>query len=148
MKKLGAVIVVGIALLLAGCGSSSNGSINGNWTASLMNSGTSGSEVFAFTTTLTQSSGTSVSVTNLNFTTNSPCFSSGTTASGGFTVSGNTNGVTSGGFQMNIQSTGTGTNDLLTLQGTLQNNTINGTWTLTGNTSGCSGSGTFTMNKT
>jgi len=35
----------------------------------------------------------------------------------------------------------------LQLNGALHNNTINGTWTLTGSTSGCTGSGTFTMNK-
>ena len=147
MKTLGTIFVLGIALILAGCGSSSNGNIiNGNWTAALLNSSSGGSPVFNFTTTLTQSSGSSVSVTNLNFTTSSPCFASGSTATGGFTLSGNLNGVTSGGFQMNIQSTGS-SNNLLTLIGTVSNNTISGNWTLSGATSGCSGSGQFTMNK-
>jgi outer membrane lipopolysaccharide assembly protein LptE/RlpB len=147
MKTLGTIFVLGIALVLAACGSNSNSNIiNGNWTAALLNSSSGGSPIFNFTTTLTQSSGSSVSVTNLNFTTSSPCFASGSTATGGFTLSGNLNGVTSGGFQMNIQSTGSSTN-LLTLQGTVSNNTISGTWSLSGTTSGCSGSGQFTMNK-
>jgi hypothetical protein len=147
MKTLGTIVVLGIALVLAGCGSTSNSNIiNGNWTAALLNSSSGGSPIFNFTTTLTQSSGSSVSVTNLNFTTSSPCFASGSTATGGFTLSGNLNGVTSGGFQMNIQSTGS-SNNLLTLQGTVSNNTISGNWSISGTTSGCSGSGQFTMNK-
>ncbi|MCU1269259.1 MAG: hypothetical protein JWN74_553 [Acidobacteriaceae bacterium] len=147
MKTLGTIFVLGIALVLAACGSNSNSNIiNGNWTAALLNSSSGGSPIFNFTTTLTQSSGSSVSVTNLNFTSSSPCFASGSTATGGFTLSGNLNGVTSGGFQMNIQSTGS-SNDLLTLIGTVSNNTISGNWTLSGTTSGCSGSGQFTMNK-
>ena len=147
MKTPGTIFVMGIALVLAGCGTTSNSNlINGNWTAALLNSSSGGSPIFNFTTTLTQSSGSSVSVTNLNFTTSSPCFASGSTATGGFTLSGNLNGVTSGGFQMNIQSTGS-SNNLLTLIGTVSNNTISGNWTLSGTTSGCSGSGQFTMNK-
>jgi hypothetical protein len=147
MKTLGTIFVLGIALVLAGCGSNSNSNIiNGNWTAALLNSSSGGSPIFNFTATFTQSSGSDVSITNLNFTTSSPCFASGSTATGGFTLSGNLNGVTSGGFQMNIQSTGSSSN-LLTLQGTVSNNTISGTWSVSGTTSGCSGSGQFTMNK-
>jgi hypothetical protein len=147
MKTLGTIFVLGITLVLAGCGSNSNNDvINGNWTAALMNSNSGGSPVFDFTATFTQSSGSDVTITNLNFTTSSPCFASGSTATGGFTLSGNLNGVTSGGFQMNIQSTGSSSN-LLTLQGTVSNNTISGNWTLSGTTSGCGGSGQFTMNK-
>jgi len=147
MKTLGTIFVLGIALVLAGCGANSNNDvINGNWTAALMNSSSGGSPVFNFTATFTQSSGSGVTITNLNFTTASPCFASGATATGGFTLSGNLNGVMSGGFLMNIQSTGNSDN-LLTLQGTVSNNTISGTWSLSGTTSGCSGSGQFTMNK-
>jgi outer membrane lipopolysaccharide assembly protein LptE/RlpB len=147
MKTLGTILVLGIALVLAGCGSTSNsGNVNGNWTAALMNSSSGGSPVFNFTATFTQSSGSGVTITNLNFSSSTPCFAAGSTATGGFTLSGNQNGVTSGGFQMNIQSTGS-TSNLLTLQGTVSNNTISGTWALSGTTSGCSGSGAFTMNK-
>jgi len=147
MKTLGTIIVLGIAMMLSGCGNNSNnGTINGNWTAALMNSSSGGSPVFNFTATFTQSSGSGVTITNLNFSTATPCFAAGSTATGGFTLSGNQNGVMSGGFQMNIQSTGS-TNNLLTLQGTVSNNTISGTWSLSGTTSGCSGNGSFTMNK-
>lgn len=147
MKTLGTIFVLGIAMMLAGCANNSNdGMINGNWTAALMDSSSGGAPVFNFTATFTQISGGGVTITNLNFTTATPCFASGSTATGGFTLSGNQNGVTSGGFQMNIQSTGS-SNNMLTLQGTVSNNTISGTWTLSGTTSGCSGSGSFTMNK-
>ena len=147
MKHIWTIVVVGIALMLAGCGSnSSNGSLNGNWTAALINSNSNTTPNFNFTLTMTETSGSNLSITNLNFTTSSPCFAAGTTATGGFTLSGTLNGVTSGGFQMNIQSTGS-SNNQLSLQGTINNNTISGHWMLTGTNAGCSGSGMFTMNK-
>jgi len=148
MKFFCAIALFALSLLAVGCGANqNNGSINGNWTASLMNSTSNQAPVLAFTLTLAQSNGSGVSVTNLNFTTASPCFASGSTATGGFTLSGNTNGVTSGGFQMNVVSAGSASGNLLTLQGTVSGNTISGTWTLSGTTAGCSGSGNFTMNR-
>ncbi len=149
-RNLGIILSTLAALVLAGCGGAASQSsvINGNWTAALTSSA-SGTPVFSFTTTLTDMGNGGVSVTNLTFTTATPCFSSSTSATGGFTLSGTTNGVTSGGFQMTVQSGPAGTpgNNILTLQGTLSNNTVTGTWTLTGIAGGCTGSGTFTMNK-
>jgi hypothetical protein len=147
MKAILTIALMGVALLLAGCGSGSNNSINGNWTAALMSGGSSSSPVFNFTVTLAAAGGSNLSITNLNFTTANPCFASGSNATGGFSLSGNFNGVTSGGFQMNIQSAPNGGTNLLTLEGTVNNNTVAGTWTLTGTTAGCTGSGSFTMNK-
>jgi hypothetical protein len=145
MRKLWLLVALGAALVLAACGNnSSNGSINGNWTAALM-SQANGNPVFDFTLNMSEMSGGGLSITNLNFTTSSPCFAGGATATGGFTLSGNFNGQTSGSLQMNIQSN-SGSNQL-TLQGTVNNNTITGNWSLSGTTSGCTGSGTFTMNK-
>jgi hypothetical protein len=144
MKQVWALILLGIGLVLAGCGSSTT--VNGNWTAALMSSN-AGNPVFNFSATFTQTSGGNLSITNLQFTTGNPCFAGGATATGGFALSGNMNGVTSGGFQMNIQSAPATGNNQLSLQGTVNNNTITGTWTLTGTTAGCMGSGTFTMNK-
>ena len=147
MKQVRTFVVLGVALMLAGCSTnSSNGSLNGNWTAALISANTNSTPNFNFTLTMAETSDSNLSITNLNFTTSSPCFASGTTATGGFTLSGTLNGVTSGGFQMNIQSTDNNRNQL-SLQGTINNNTISGNWTLTGTTAGCSGSGTFTMNK-
>ena len=73
-------ILLGFALVLGGCGNSNStnaGSINGNWSATLTN--TDSTPAFAFTTTFTQMTGNSVNVTNLTFTTASPCFVSGET---------------------------------------------------------------------
>jgi hypothetical protein len=146
MQQLWTILVLGSALALAGCGTnSSQNSINGNWTAALMSSN-AGSPVFNFTLTMNQTSGSNLTISNLNFTTANPCFASGTTTTGGFTLSGTFSGVTSGEFQMNVQSTGS-SNNLLVLQGTVNNNSITGNWTLTGTAAGCSGSGSFTMNK-
>jgi hypothetical protein len=139
---VGVLIVVGLALV--GCGSNSNSTnINGNWTATLLSNGNTTS--FAFGTTLAANGSGGLTVSNFNFTTNSPCFQSDTTATGGFTISGNFNGQTNGAFTMAVQS-GNPAGNTLTLTGTDHGNTISGTWTLTGS-AGCTGSGTFTMTK-
>jgi hypothetical protein len=145
-KQFGIAVLILVAIALAGCGSANNtnGTINGNWTAAL--SDQSGTPVFAFTTSLTQNNGTAVTVTNLNFTTATPCFASGSMATGAFVLSGNFNGSVTGSFQLTVQSANPSGN-MLTLQGTVKNNVITGTWSLTGVTSGCTGSGNFTMNK-
>jgi hypothetical protein len=141
MKRLLAMLTLALFLMAGSCGSSSrSNSVNGNWSATLL--GNSGSPSFAFSMTLSQQSNNSVSVANLNFTTTSPCFTQGsTTASGGFTLNGNFNGVTNGTLTLVVQSSP----NTLTLNGTVNDNTAAGTWTLTGSTSGCTGSGTFTM---
>ncbi len=147
MKQLSIAVLLVVGLTLVACGggsSSSSNTINGNWTATLTNP--DGSPAFGFTTLLNQSSGTAVTVTNLSFTTSTPCFSSGGTETGSFVLSGNFNGSVTGGFQMTVQS-GTPSGNTLTLQGTVNNNAVTGMWTLTGVTSGCTGSGTFTMTR-
>ncbi len=151
MRQLASVCAIALPLLLAACGGSTNNSnnINGNWTASLANS--NGAAAFGFTTTLSQNSNDTVSVSNVNFKTSSPCFANGGTASGALTLSGTTNGVVSGGFRLaitSISSAPMGPTNVLTLNGTVMNsNTISGTWNLTGLQSGCTGSGNFTMTK-
>ena len=77
--------------------------------------------------------------------TTSPCFSSGNTESGSFTLGGDFNGNVKGQFGMTVQS-GTPSGNTLALTGTVNGNTITGNWTLTGS-SGCAGNGTFTMTK-
>jgi len=64
---------------------------------------------------------------------------------GSFTLGGNFNGNASGKFGMTVQSS-MPTGNSLTLSGAVSGNTISGTWTLTGS-SGCTGSGSFTMTK-
>ena len=150
MKQFRIAMLLVLGLILGACGGGSGSSsnttnnVNGNWTAAL--SDPSGGPTFALTTSLTQDSGTAVSVTNLSFTTATPCFSSGGSETGSFILSGNFDGNVTGAFQLSIQS-GTPSGNQLVLQGTVKNNTISGTWILTGVTSGCTGSGNFTMTK-
>jgi len=144
MKQVGMIVVLALGGLLAACGggsSSSAATVTGNWTATL-----TGTENLTLSTSLMQNSGTVVTGTNLSFTTTTPCFTSGGTQTGSFVLSGNFNGNITGAFQLVITS-GTPAGNTLTLQGSVNNNTITGTWTLTGVTSGCSGSGNFTMTK-
>jgi hypothetical protein len=145
MKLFGILIILSAALALAGCGSSSNnGNINGTWTATLNNQ--DGSTALAFTVMLAQS-GTALNITNLSFTTSSSCFALGTTATGNFTVTGNSGGVTTGNFLMTVQSGSSNPNgsNELSMVGTVTGTSITGNWTLTGTGAGCSGSGAFTM---
>jgi len=148
MKRLLASLCFSAALVLCGCGggsSSSPANISGNWNATLMSSGNS-SPVLSFTTSFAQSNGSSLNVTRFNFTTSSPCFVSDETESAGFTLAGNFNGDVTGAFQLAVQS-GSPSGNTLTLQGSVNNATISGTWVLSGVTSGCTGSGSFTMTK-
>jgi hypothetical protein len=133
-------------LTACGGGTSQTNTVTGNWTAALSNP--DGSPALAFTTSLNQTSGSStVNVNNLSFTTSAACFPGTSTATGAFVLSGNFNGQTKGSFQLTVQSGTTMSGNLLTLQGSVNNNIVSGTWTLTGLTSGCAGSGNFTMNK-
>jgi hypothetical protein len=143
MKKLAVAILLVAGLTLAGCGSSNHGNINGNWTATLTDS-TSGSQAFAFTTSIVENSDGTLSISKFSFSTKESCFGSGETESGTFALSGNFNGNVTGTFGMVVKS-GTPSGNLLTLAGKINGNTITGTWTLVG--TGCTGSGTFTMNK-
>jgi hypothetical protein len=148
MKQLGIAMFLAVELVLGACGggnSSNSNNINGNWTSTLSSS-SNPAPVFTFTASFTQMSGTGVSVTNFNFTTATPCFASGGTETGGFALSGNFNGSVTGALQMTVQS-GTPSGNTLTLQGSVQNHVITGTWVLTGVTAGCNGSGNFTMTK-
>lgn len=146
MKQSIVALLVLIGLALVGCGSNNmNASnINGTWNAMLMST-TGGQAVFAFGTSLHINGDGSLSITNFNFTTNSPCFVSGETESGSFTVAGNFNGQTTGSFGFAVKS-GTPGGNTLTLSGAATGNTISGTWTLSGGT-GCTGNGTFTMTR-
>jgi len=145
MRNFAVGMLLAVSMMLAGCGSNSkHGTINGNWTASLTDSST-GSQVFAFTTSVIENSDGTLSISNFTFSSNSSCFVSGETESGTFALSGDFNGNVSGSFGMKVQS-GTPSGNVLTLSGTVNGNTITGTWTLTGG-SGCSGSGNFTMTK-
>jgi hypothetical protein len=144
MKHFVVTVLMVLGLALVGCGSNSNSAdVNGNWTGTLLSNGHT--TTFAFGATLATTGSSGLTVSNFNFTTNSPCFQSDTTETGGFTVSGNFNGQTNGAFTMAVQS-GIPAGNTLTLTGTVHGNTISGTWTLSGS-AGCTGSGTFTMTK-
>lgn len=146
MKQFTIALFVLMVLTLVGCGSSNTNAsnVNGTWNATLT-SATSGSPVFTFGTSLQLNSDGSLNITNFSFNTSSPCFVSGDTESGSFTLAGNFNGQTTGTFGFTIKS-GTPSGNTLTLSGAVTGNTISGTWTLTGGT-GCSGNGTFTMTR-
>src|SRR6266851_5494506 len=147
-KPIWVIVLLALGMTMVGC-SSGNGSnstnVNGTWSASLTDS--QNAPTYAFTTTLTEVSGGSVSISNFTFTSTGSCFVDGqTTETGSFTLSGDFSGNVKGTFGMTIVSTTSG-GPQLTLQGGVgSNNTITGTWSLSGSTA-CSGSGNFTFTK-
>jgi hypothetical protein len=138
------VFFLAMELAMAGCGNGygdpGSGNINGTWSATLTNS------AYSFSTSFTQGSGDTLSVTNFSFTSPGPCFASDQTSeTGTFGFMGNLNGNVTGTFSLTVTTMFPGaTNNVLTLDGTVNGNTISGTWILTGGT-GCSGNGTFTI---
>jgi hypothetical protein len=170
MKTVRIILLLTSVLLLAACGGmgfgnmgnpnlNSSNNMNGNWTVTMMNQ--SGVQIMAFSSALSQSGGNVVTATNLQFTTPTPCFTTGSSGTGAVMLNSGMNGSMTGTFGMTIQSgttdtsvsmgmqmmTTTGTN-VLTLQGSMSNmSTVSGTWTMSGVMSGCSGSGSFTMTR-
>jgi hypothetical protein len=140
-KPVWMIVTLALVLTLVGCGSgggSNTTTIDGNWSASLIST-SGGQPLFSFTTTLTETGGSGLSITNFTITSNGSCFVSGqTTETGSFTLSGNFSGSVMGTFGMTV----TGSQNVLTLQGGIgPNNTLTGNWSVTGST--CSGEGTF-----
>ncbi len=146
-KKIATIVLLALGMSMSGCGNgngSGPGNINGTWAFDLTNAdGTLG---YTFSTTFTQESDSTLDVTNFTFTSTGPCFAGyQTSETGTFGLMGNFNGNVTGTFGMTITTMFPGaTNNVLTLQGTVNGHTISGTWTLTGLT-GCSGNGTFTI---
>ncbi len=143
MKAAGSVILLTLGMLLSACGGGGNGTgnITGSWSATLNNQDGTPS-VYAFTTSFTQNSSTSVTVFNFKFNSTSDCFDDATTTETSlFTLGGDFNGNVTGTLVLNITSD---KNNKLNLQGNINGKTISGTWSLTGSAT-CTGSGKFTM---
>jgi hypothetical protein len=133
-----ALLALGLTMVGCGGGGSSSANVNGNWSASLMTT-PEGPTVYSFTTTLTETGGSGLNITNFTFTLPGSCFVAGqTTETGSFSLSGDFSGNVQGTLGMTV----TGAQNVLTLQGGIgANNTLTGNWSVTG--SSCSGAGTF-----
>jgi hypothetical protein len=146
MKNLAVILLLALGLITVGCGSnrSTPGNINGTWNATLTDVNGVVTE-FSFGTSLMVNGDGTLSVSNFTFNSSSPCFVSGETESGSFTLSGNFNGNVTGQLHYTVSS-GSPAGNVLVLNGSANGNTISGTWTLIGG-GGCSGSGNFTMTR-
>ena len=146
MKKSVTITLLGLGMIVSGCGSGSHapGNINGMWSATLSN--TTFINDFAFLTNLTENADGSLGTTGFTISLNStPCTFTATTESGTFTITGSSNGKVSGKFHYIVMSTGVEVNTI-TLDGTVKDGQITGNWTVSGATANCTGFGTFTMN--
>jgi hypothetical protein len=145
MNRVGVIFVILLGALLVGCGSTRAAKvIDGTWNANLQSPDST--SAYKFSATLTQGSGSTVTVSNFLFTVSAPCFSSPTGQSATFSATGHAGGYQTGPFGMNISTAlGVQAENVLTLSGTRNSDgKISGTWTLTG-LSGCSASGNYTM---
>lgn len=150
-------LILGLALILAllGCGSGNQirpVNLSGNWTATLQK--VNGTTAFSFSASITEVGSTVLNVSNLTFNPATSCFQSQTSASGIARFSSGGYGYYTGGGGTTAMSltikglAAAGGTDTLTLQGTANaSNSVSGTWTLTGVSAACSGSGGFTMTK-
>lgn len=135
---LTALLLIVLGLTLVGCGSSNTGTsgIKGNWTATLKNA--DGSIAYQFSATLSPGTGNNLNVTNLRVAAPGQCLSSNEPASGSFTPTNATFGMSMVGFAILSPE--------LSLQGELSGRTISGTWMLSGGGIGaCTGNGIFIM---
>ena len=134
MKRIFLPVVILAAIILTSCGSSTSHNMNGQWFSSLVNENQTPANQFR--ATFAQGTGSTITVSNFDFLSAAPCFS---TMAETATLSGDS-------FQMTITTLfPTVENNVLTLQGTRTGNgNFSGTWIAMGQ-SGCSGSGTFTM---
>lgn len=149
-------LLVSIALVAAllGCGSG-NGqrtvNLSGHWDASLQKA--NGTTVFFFSTSLQEIGGSVLTGSNVSFNPASSCFQSQLTESGLVQLAssgyGYYSGISSEVMSLTLKGTASGGGtDTLKLLGTVNpDNTVSGTWTLTGVSTTCSGSGGFTMTK-
>lgn len=142
MRKLTAIVAAGFLWILTSCGTSNQPSpINAFWAAGIQNSNQFIG--FNFSTNLAQTGGNGVTVSNFEFDPLTSCFSGQTVAKATFAIQ-------TGQFEMTISTATTPPQkNVMTLQGTLKNSSplpqITGTWNSSGST-GCSGSGTLSMN--
>ena len=145
MNLVRSTFVALLAFFLVSCGSSpAPRKIDGFWTAALQYPDST--PAYTFMATLTQSTGSTVSVSSFGFTSAAPCFTTPLGQTATFTATGHSGGYETGPFGMNVSTSfGTQVENVLTLSGTRSSDgKISGTWTLPG-LSGCSGSGTYTM---
>jgi hypothetical protein len=153
MRPVLVTCVLGLSLCLLACGNNYQHPVNlsGNWDASLFTA--SGKTVFAFSTTLREIGGSILTGSNVTFNPSTPCYESPNTGSGAVQFSSGGYGYYSGGtttaMSLTIKGTSSGATETLNLQGRVNpDNTVSGTWTSTGASAACSGSGAFTMIRT
>ena len=143
MKKLATMILFAAITLLTACGTASDESVTGIWQATLTPTA-GGATNIVFTDTLTSVAMTSfgnIVGSDLTITTNNGCLTTSASQSGVFTV-----GTTTSTLSLLIQTGSTGTaGNALIMNGTLKDSVITGTWSLSGSSSSCNGSGDFTM---
>lgn len=150
-----ATCALGLSLALVACGNGYNNkpaNLSGNWNITLLQ--TNGTSAFAFSTSLTEVGGSILNGSNVTFNPATSCFASQISESGAVQFSGGGGyGYYSGGGTTAMSLTvkglsSSGVTDTLNMQGTVNpDNSVSGTWTLSGVSASCSGSGSFTMTK-
>ena len=144
MKEVAILLL--LALMLTGCGSTNNNTAqntaSGSWQAQL-SGGAGVASGFSFITAFTVAGNGALGITYLQFINTAPCFATIGSDSGTLIVTTNSSNVVTGTLSFTVTSSVPAGNKL-TLTGTESANTITGTWQASGN-SDCTAAGTFTM---
>src|SRR5579871_2473860 len=148
------VCTVSLFAILLGCGNQNQqtpANLNGNWDTTLAKA--SGATAFSFSSSLRETGNTVLIGSNVAFNPPSSCFESQLAETGVVQFAGGGYGYYAGGGGTAVSLTvkgvaADGGNDTLRLQGTVNpDNSVSGTWTLTGLSVNCSGFGAFTMTR-
>jgi hypothetical protein len=145
MKSLRTIAALALGFTLAGCGASQVQKLDGTWDAQLFNTG--GTPALTFTAVLAESGGTQVDMPIFALMVPSSCFPSETSRKATFTRARDRGRRLAGTIGMTVTTKFPVENNLLTLKGEVNDTLATGTWSLTGGTAPCNGSGSFQMNR-
>ena len=164
MKIVALLALIGLALVIIGCGTNTTASVTSPstpWEATLTG-GTGEASLLNFVTSFSVNPDQTLTVTEMVFLNAGSCFVATQTPSATATLTTNASNVVTGPFTFTVKSSPPGntlalsgnltgrSNGTTTTIGTLSNGVITGTWTLTGsssctNTSSGTATGTFLM---
>jgi len=145
MTKLCTALLLVTAIVLAGCGNSKNESLYGTWSATLM-TGQANTPNLAFTAGFYPGTSGGVNTGNFRITTGNGCFGPDTQVNTSMSAS-------ETDLSMALMSAATDESgvvvgsSVISLQGSMVNGSVSGTWTMTSPVALCNASGNLTMTR-
>jgi hypothetical protein len=145
MTKLWTALLLASVIVLAACGNSKNESIYGNWSATLM-TGQTATANLAFTAGFYPATSGGVDTNNFRITKGNGCFGPDTKANSSMSAS--ETDLTMGLMSAATDDSGVVVgSSVISLQGSMADGSVSGTWTMTSPLAICNGGGNFTMTR-